>query len=401
MSYEESISGLRILGLNLYESRAYLALLRATRLTAKEMSRSALIPQSRTYDVLDSLTAKGFAVATPSSPRVYTPVPAAVILNSCYASEKKKIQDRISKVQVDAERKLEIVHNAYAALTRDLPGDPMEDTRSDENDQVWVLEKRENIENAVVSLIKDAKSELLRITKPPQPGTNRAIDPFYLVGLENRKFVYDALKRKVRMRWLSLEREIPTFVGLGVSEPPQRRYLAREDEIAEKVFIADGRTVLLNLHDPLSPSYGSTALVMRSKAASSIFTDHFEKMWEKGKPLSEVLPKMKALVEEACTELKGAGLVKTDILLFKTLARIGACTQDDVAREMAKRNVSASETLVAWDRLSAIGLVHLERTFNLLLVEHPANIKVLIRRVRSEGEHAGLTTPRNISGKNR
>jgi hypothetical protein len=53
------------------------------------------------------------------------------------------------------------------------------------------------------------------------------------------------------------------------------------------------------------------------------------------------------------------------------------------------------------DRLSKLGLVHLERTFNLLLVEHPATVKALIRQVRSEGKHAGLTTPRDISGKNR
>jgi sugar-specific transcriptional regulator TrmB len=340
-------------------------------------------------------------VATPSSPRVYTPVPPAKILNSCYSSEKKKIQDRISKTQEEAQRKLEVVHDAYVALTKDLPGDPLEDARSGDSDQVWVLEKRENIENAVLGLIKDAKSELLRITKPPQPGTNGAIDPFYLVGLENRRFVYDALERNVRMRWLSLEREIPTFVGLGVSEPPRRRYLAREDEIAEKFFIADGRTVLLNLHDPLSPAYGSIALVMRSKAASSIFTDHFEKMWEKAKPLSDILPKVKKLVEEACTEMKEAGLGRTDILLFKTLARIGACTQDDITREMAKRKVNASETLAAWDRLSMLGVVHLERTFNLLLVEHPATVRTLIRQTKSGSKHAGLTTPRNISGKNR
>jgi len=57
----------------------------------------AAIPQAKTYEVLESLTAGGFALATPSSPKVYSPVRPSRILNSCYGSSKKKIQDRSSR----------------------------------------------------------------------------------------------------------------------------------------------------------------------------------------------------------------------------------------------------------------------------------------------------------------
>jgi len=62
----ENVARLQKLGRNLYESRAYLALLNKGTLTAKSLGRSASIPQSRTYDVLESLTEKGFAVSTPT-----------------------------------------------------------------------------------------------------------------------------------------------------------------------------------------------------------------------------------------------------------------------------------------------------------------------------------------------
>jgi hypothetical protein len=60
------------------------------------------------------------------------------------------------------------------------------------------------------------------------------------------------------------------------------------------------------------------------------------------------------------------------------LARIGACTRDDITTEMAKRRIDANETLAAPNRLSLLGLVHRERTFNLLLVDHPGTVKQML-----------------------
>jgi len=399
MSQDETISRLKTLGLNLYESRAYLALLNSKQLTAKEVGQSALIPQSRTYDVLESLTRKGFALATPASPPSYVPVSPSKVLGSYYDSERKKIQERATRVQEEAQAKLDVIRDAYVTLTKEYAtssgGEGMV------RDRVWVIQKRENIESTFIGLIKEARSEVLRITKPPELTSKEPVDPFYIVGMENQKFLYDALERKVKMRWLSLTREIPAFLGLEVGEPPERRYLERDQDITEKFLLVDNHSVLLNLHDPLSPAYGYVALAMQSRAVSSIFLDHFEKMWDRGKPLVDVLPKMKELVEGVCKELAEAGFGKTEVSVYRTLAKVGAMAPDVLAREMMRKKVQPQNTSATCDGLIRSGLVHREKVLKVLMVEQPANVhKMLAEGKPKPSGRTRFTTRRPSSGKN-
>jgi sugar-specific transcriptional regulator TrmB len=395
MSEDETIGRLQRLGLNLYESRAYVALLARRQLTAKSLGRAAMIPQSRTYDILESLTDKGFAVATTASPTIYTPVAPNRIIGSCYSYEKKKIQERAAKVEEEAQKKLEDLRDVYLTLTKDLPNITGDEMRVRE--QVWVLQERENIESSMIALIQEAKSELLRITKPPDLRAKLPFDPFYIVGTGNPKFVYDALERGVKMRWLSLVREIPSFLGLEVNEPPERRYLEHDDDITEKFFLVDNETVLLNLRDPMSQAFGSVALMIQSKAASSIFLEHFEKMWERGKPLSNVLARMKSLTEEVCLELKELGFTRTEVLLFRTMAKLGANTQDVLVREMMKKKVEARDTLASLEKLMRLGFAYRDRTLKLFMLEHPSNIR---GTAKLDEFTLGRTTRRVPSSKN-
>ena len=398
MSEEESVARLRTLGLNLYESRAYLALLNGKQLTAKQIGQFALIPQSRTYDVLESLARKGFAQATPASPPSYVPIPPKEALSSRYDSERKRIQEHVSKIHEDAQAKLEAVRDAYLSLTKDFPSS----TRGGhEPDRVWVLKERENIESTLLGFIKDAKSEVLRITKPPELKSNKPLDPFYIVGLENQKLVFDALRRKVVMKWLSLAREIPTYLGLEVGEPPERRYLDRDEDITEKFLIVDNRSALLNLHDPLSPGYGYVALAMQSRAASSIFRDHFEKMWDKGKTLDEVLPRMRRLVVDVCADLSERGFGKAEVTVYRTLARLGAVTQDVLESEMAKKKVRSQDTTALCSKLIKLGLIHKDSAHRLLMIEHPMDVRASMSTGRIEPDTGTrLTTLPTVSGTN-
>lgn len=385
MSDDESVSNLKTLGLNLYESRAYLALVKAKELTAKGVGQSALIPQSRTYDVLESLSRKGFARATPASPTTYLPVQPSKILGSQYASEKKKIQEGTIKVQQEAQTRLEALRDAYVSLSTSIRTKDLAEPAV--GDRVWVLQTRENIESTLIELIKEAKSDVLRITKPPALGIGEPLDPFYIVGMENRKYLYDALERKVQMRWLSLAREIPTFLGLEVEEPPERRYIEREQDITEKFLLVDNQSVLLNLRDPASPTYSSIALAMKSRAVSSIFLDHFEKVWRRGKRLDDVLPRMERLVQEVSSKLKELGFAKTDVMLYQTLAKLGAVSREVVVGELTKKKVQNQESSASCDRLMRLGLVYRDSIYRLLVVEHPANVKAAIAagRLRSSG----------------
>jgi HTH-type transcriptional regulator, sugar sensing transcriptional regulator len=376
MNDDETVSYLKTLGLNLYESRAYLALIKARELTAKAVGQSALIPQSRTYDVLESLARKGFALATPVSPTTYLPVPAAKILSSQYMVEKKKIQENAVKIQEEAQTKLESLRDAYNALTKDLPATVEQSPAI--RDRVWVLQTRKNIESALIGLITESKLSVLRITKPPDLKKQESLDPFYIVGLENRRFLDDALKRKVKMRWLSMTREIPTFSGLEISEPPERRYIEHESDITEKFLLVDNRSVLLNLHDPASSTYGSVALAMESKAAASIFLDHFEKVWERCRPLEDVLPETKRLVNDVGSKLREIGFSRVQVMVYETLAKLGAVSRETLVSELMKKKVQPQESTASCDTLMRLGLVLRENTYRLLVVEHPANVKTAL-----------------------
>jgi len=66
---------LRKMGLNAYETDAYLALLEGGPLTAMEISREANVPYSKIYEVLNSLKQSGWIKSTDTRPSEYYPVP--------------------------------------------------------------------------------------------------------------------------------------------------------------------------------------------------------------------------------------------------------------------------------------------------------------------------------------
>jgi sugar-specific transcriptional regulator TrmB len=66
---------LRKMGLNAYETDAYLALLEGGQLTALEISREAKVPYSKIYEVLNSLKQKSWIKSTETRPNKYYPVP--------------------------------------------------------------------------------------------------------------------------------------------------------------------------------------------------------------------------------------------------------------------------------------------------------------------------------------
>ena len=71
---DEIIEKLKELGLNEYQSKVYIALLKKFPATGYEISKLANIPQSRTYDTLKSLENMHIVIATNAKPVTYTPI---------------------------------------------------------------------------------------------------------------------------------------------------------------------------------------------------------------------------------------------------------------------------------------------------------------------------------------
>jgi HTH-type transcriptional regulator, sugar sensing transcriptional regulator len=72
---ENTRSALREMGLNAYETDAYVVLLERGEMTAMEVSEEAKVPYSKMYEVLNSLKEKGWIKSSESRPFKYFPVP--------------------------------------------------------------------------------------------------------------------------------------------------------------------------------------------------------------------------------------------------------------------------------------------------------------------------------------
>lgn len=89
---EEIILKLKELGLNEYQSKVYLALLKKYPATGYEISKLANIPQARAYDTLKSLENLHIAISSGTNPITYTPIKPKELTKRY----KRKIESTIS-----------------------------------------------------------------------------------------------------------------------------------------------------------------------------------------------------------------------------------------------------------------------------------------------------------------
>lgn len=89
--------------LNVYETKVWLALLGKGVASAGEVAELSGVPRSRTYDVLETLEKKGFAIVKLGKPVKYIGVKPVAILEKLKNNVKKETQDRISALSTIKE----------------------------------------------------------------------------------------------------------------------------------------------------------------------------------------------------------------------------------------------------------------------------------------------------------
>lgn len=137
---EESLfDKLQKFGLNLYEAKAYIGLLRIGTANAYRISKESGIPRARIYDILESITNRGLAMVEESSDniKIYTPVPSNIFL------------ERIRKVW----------ENNYEEVKTDLEGLETEGKKQDI--YVFTVKGMENITAYCRQLLKEAKHHVI------------------------------------------------------------------------------------------------------------------------------------------------------------------------------------------------------------------------------------------------
>lgn len=130
---DEIVEKLKELGLNEYQSKVYLALLKKYPATGYEISKISNIPQSRAYDTLKALENMHIAIASNTKPITYTPI------------KPKELTKRI-------KRKID---STIDFLEKKLP-----DVKEDYTEPIITIRSRIKIIDKVIEIIKSAKKTI-------------------------------------------------------------------------------------------------------------------------------------------------------------------------------------------------------------------------------------------------
>lgn len=165
---EKLIDNLKELGLNTYESKVYIALLKKHPATGYEISKIANMPQSRTYDTLKSLEQKKIIITTKTKPAEYAPIKPKE-LTKLY---RRKMQSTIEY------------------LENHLP-----DIKENYTEPVLTVSGTQNIKQKVLEVIRSAKQEIyLEIWSKDFPQIEEELLKAYDRNVEIRIVGYDNLK---------------------------------------------------------------------------------------------------------------------------------------------------------------------------------------------------------------
>jgi len=141
--------------LNIYETKIWLALLKKGMATAGEVATSSGVPRSRTYDVLESLEKRGFAIAKLEKPVKYLGVKPKLILEKMKNNVRKDAEDRIIELsgikKTDEFMKLESLYKVGMAPIK-------------KEDISVALRGKSNISNHIKEIIRNANEEVIICT---------------------------------------------------------------------------------------------------------------------------------------------------------------------------------------------------------------------------------------------
>lgn len=142
------------MGLSEYEARAYLGVLQSGTATAKEISDASEIPQSRVYDVLETLESKGFVTVQPGRPKKFGPIEPELAVKQ-YMQHKRS----------DLEEEIERSRNVGNQFLDELDGKQFQYRQNDEIDVFWSYKGKNYILKQFGQYCSSASDEIRMITK--------------------------------------------------------------------------------------------------------------------------------------------------------------------------------------------------------------------------------------------
>jgi len=241
--------------LNAYETKVWLALLSKGIASAGEVAEISGVPRSRTYDVLESLEKRGFAIIKLSKPVQYLGIKPRMIIEKLKNNARKDAEDRIetlSKLK-DTEEFVtleEIYKNGGAPIKRE--------------DISASLRGKTNISNYLREMIQNAAKEVIVCTNVKELTSKSKLFQQTFSNL---------IRNNIKLRVaLSGEEKLirPLEEKLGIK--------IKKIKIDTKFFIIDRREILFYLSK--NKDNEEIAIWLNSEFFSQAFASLFDKALE-------------------------------------------------------------------------------------------------------------------------
>jgi len=261
---------LKLIGLNLYERRLWVALLARGTSTAGELSEIANVPRSRTYDVLQTLADKGFVVVQTAKPIRFV----AVAPEEALERAKKRLEEdfRLNIERIDEVKKSPIIKELNEIYQKGLK-------IITEEDMTGALKGKVLVHQQMGAMFKDANKKISIVTTPE--------------GLNELLSQHLATLRKAKERGVNIKIAITDMKGCsdaikafgGIADI--RAINSKETPIGGRFVVVDGSQLVVSLTDTKIHSTQDLALWSKSEhAATNVLEPLFNLVWKDSKPLS-------------------------------------------------------------------------------------------------------------------
>jgi sugar-specific transcriptional regulator TrmB len=264
MDLERHARQLQDIGLNAYESRAYLVLIGHLNFKALEVAGRANIPRQKIYEVLDSLIEKGFVQVVQGKAKLFSAVEPKMALQGYLARRKEAFERQFQERQKLAE----YLRTDLAAVFADgnQGRGPL--------DYLRIVADNAQIAEQYRRLLAQSEREYVEFAKPPfavDPVGEPIVEQLAAKGVECR-LLFDKRVLETKDEREKIERLAKAGAEVRLS-----------DSLPMKLALFDQRRGMISLDDPVVSHPQITALVFDHESLASAMGSLFSDFWSRGK----------------------------------------------------------------------------------------------------------------------
>jgi sugar-specific transcriptional regulator TrmB len=258
MEKSEILKTLQSLGLNEYESRVYTSLAILGPSKAGDVSKHAEVPQSKIYDILETLMRKQMIEVFEDRPKEFRAVAPEVVI-------KNMIDEREQQLKFLKERA-----NLVGSLLR--PSTDEEDVLEGTWEQRG--EKFMEVLNKLAEMLNRAENYVIDITRD------------FSSSQRFREAIRSCIKRKVKIMVISMDINDENYYKAKWYYSNKIPIKIFETKVHPRILVVDGKEVALRLDsNPLKKRFKFRSIWSADPSFVAVMDSYMKNMWKMAKPV--------------------------------------------------------------------------------------------------------------------